>query len=1328
MVVALWLLAALLWAGLHWIIVPRIDDFRPRVERLASQALGLPVRIGALHAESNGLMPTVSVHALQVLDAAGQPGLSVQRALATVSMASLLRGQLAQLVIEQPALELHRDGQGRIRLAGLELASGAGSHSAALDWVFTQEEIALRGGRLRWIDAAREGPPLVLSQIDAVLQNGPRRHQFRVDATPETAWGERFTLTGQFRQRWLTRAASDWRGWTGRLHASAPRLEMGRWAGLGDWPAGWSLDQASGAGAVRLWLDWSRGEVVGASADVALGPLALTLGERLAPLALQQLQGRLDWQRQGEGFEIATHGLQFTEADGTVWPGGNVRFSQRAGTPDVPVGGELQGGQLDLAALVRLADRLPLPAAVHSALQGQRIAGRVQNLSAHWSGTLPEAQDWRVQLRASDLIVGARVSPAAGNGGFHAGVPGVEGATLQLDAGPTGGQASLRIDDGALEFPGVFEAPHIALAELAAQVRWRVEGERIALEVPELTLRNADATGRFSAQWHSGDTPTGEGPRFPGTMDLQGVFSRASAAAVHRYLPLSLPAAARHYVRDAVKRGEGRNIAVQVKGKLREVPFNLPGEKGEFRFAGPVSGVTLAYVPPGLQPAGQAPWPALESLAGELVFERAGMRVNAASARVQGHPGWRFDNIQTEIADFKHTRVQVQGNGSGALATALEIVRSSPVAAFTQHALDQTHASGDTALTLTLDLPIEHLEQSKVQGRVTLAGNDLQLSPTAPRLAQARGAVHFWERGFAIEQARVQLLGGTAVVSGGSTDGAGEPAVRVRAQGQASAEGLRAMADWGPVATLARHASGQADYAVQIDFDDGATPALSLESDLQGLAIDLPVPLGKRADARWPLRYTSGPLPTSQANTPVRERLQVRVADVLALDYEHAGTPARVLRGAAALGSAAIDAMALPASGVRAWVDVAQLDADAWLRLASAPSADGSDDASPLSDALPSQWSLRIGALTLGGRQVHDVVAQATRAAERWGVDVQARELAGRIEYDGSEDGGAGRLHARLARLRVPEAAGDASDSRAEPPRRLPALDVVIDDFEVDGKKLGRLQVQAVNRAVTPTGSSAADGALREWQLSHLALDTPEARLSASGHWRDGLGTGTGAQRRTALDFRLDIHDAGALLARFGMVDVLRRGQGHIEGHLGWGGSPLSPHYPSMAGQLHLDVGAGQFLKADPGIAKLLGVLSLQALPRRLSLDFRDVFSSGFAFDSIRGDARVARGVASTDNLQMKGVNAAVLMDGSADLDHETQNLRVLVVPEIDAGTAALAVAAINPAVGLGAFLAQLVLKGPLAQAATREFQITGRWDNPEITQVKSAASPGENR
>jgi len=145
----------------------------------------------------------------------------------------------------------------------------------------------------------------------------------------------------------------------------------------------------------------------------------------------------------------------------------------------------------------------------------------------------------------------------------------------------------------------------------------------------------------------------------------------------------------------------------------------------------------------------------------------------------------------------------------------------------------------------------------------------------------------------------------------------------------------------------------------------------------------------------------------------------------------------------------------------------------------------------------------------------------------------------------------------------------------------------------------------------------------------------------------------------------------------------------------------------------------GQFLKVEPGAAKLLGVLSLQALPRRLVLDFRDVFSEGFAFDFFRGDARVERGVVFTNNLQMKGVNAAVLMEGSADIARETQDLKVVVVPEINAGTASLIATAINPAIGLGTFLAQFLLRQPLQSAATQEFRITGGWADPQVAKIE---------
>lgn len=1344
------LVLALAWVALHWFIVPRADVLRPQLESLASRVLTAPVTIGALRAESNGLLPTVSLHDVRVHDPAGHAGLVVPRMLVTVSVLSLARLGLEQLVIDQPELELRRSADGRLRVGGIDLSGDAASDTRAADWLLSQPELLLRGGRIDWVDESRAAPPLGLHEVQLVLRNGRRKHQLRLDATPPAEWGQRFTLIGQFRRPLLSRHAGQWRDWDGQLFASLPHADLSRLRQYADLQADWGVDLREGRGALRAWAELRQGALVGATADLALEAAVASFGRNLAPLAFGAVSGRLAWRQQPGAMQIDTRELGFVDADGLAWPGGNFGLVLRDGQAGTAAGGELRGDRLDLAALAKIAARLPLPARLHAQLEAQPVAGLVEQIAARWDGPLDAPTDWRVQTRLSGLSVGARPAPPRADGQPGEGIPGIEGATLALEAMPGGGHAELAIADGALEFPGVFEEPRIALAQLSAQARWRVQGERIEVDVDELKLHNADAAGAFKARWTTSEVKRAGERRFPGELDLQGSFSRANGARVHRYLPLGIPADARHYVRDAILKGEARDVAVRVKGRLLDVPFDRHPAAGEFRFAGQVQGVTMAYVPKAIQPVDQPPWPALEDLSGELVFDRNSMRVSNARSRVQGHPGWRFPRVQASIADLGRTRVLVEAEGRGALAAALDIVRESPVAGFIEHALDRSSASGDAGLRLKLELPIARIDDARVEGRVALQGNDLRITPAAPPLQQARGEISFSETGFAVHEVQVGLLGGEARVSGGLPGADGTPTVQLRASGHASAEGLRQMQDWGPVPAIMRQASGQAAYEALIDFHAGQ-PDLRVSSDLRGMAFDLPAPLAKPAEAAWPLRYESRPLPAA-AGQPARELTRLTVADRLTLVLEQPegeAAGARGLRGAIGVGAAATDALALPASGVRAQLQLPHLDVPAWEAMAERLfGGDGAETGAGAGWAtatgaggsarayLPDAWSLQVGELRLDQRVLHELHSTGTRTGATWRAELRARELAGRIEFSEGADGRAGTLHARLSHLTIPASAVDGGATLlAEPPAHLPALDVVAERFELRGKPLGRLEIEAVNQDLAPPGQGGAS--VQEWQLSRLQLSAPEASFSASGRWAVrarapvlSLDPRTPRPaddpRRTLLHFKLDIRDAGALLARFDMPGVLARGQGHLDGSLGWIGSPFSPHYPSMHGQLRLDVGAGQFLKADPGVAKLLGVLSLQSLPRRLALDFRDVFSSGFAFDYVRGDVAVQKGIASTNNLQMKGVNAAVLMEGSADIDRETQDLRVLVVPEIDAGTAALAATVINPAIGIGAFIAQLVLKQPLIKAVTREFQIGGSWDNPQVSRVGQAGGEAD--
>ena len=201
----------------------------------------------------------------------------------------------------------------------------------------------------------------------------------------------------------------------------------------------------------------------------------------------------------------------------------------------------------------------------------------------------------------------------------------------------------------------------------------------------------------------------------------------------------------------------------------------------------------------------------------------------------------------------------------------------------------------------------------------------------------------------------------------------------------------------------------------------------------------------------------------------------------------------------------------------------------------------------------------------------------------------------------------------------------------------MPAMDMVVDDLE-----LARPQVRP--RRVAGDQPGRCSGCrFREWRLQRLLVRTPEATFDANGQWS---AAPPNAQRRMALDFKLDLADSGALLERLGFGKTLRGGKGRLQGRLAWSGSPLSLDCPSLDGQVNIALEAGQFLKVDTGAARLLGVLSLQSLPRRLLLDFRDLFQEGFAFDNIGGELRLASGVAHINSLRMRGVQAAVLMEG----------------------------------------------------------------------------------
>jgi uncharacterized protein YhdP len=216
----------------------------------------------------------------------------------------------------------------------------------------------------------------------------------------------------------------------------------------------------------------------------------------------------------------------------------------------------------------------------------------------------------------------------------------------------------------------------------------------------------------------------------------------------------------------------------------------------------------------------------------------------------------------------------------------------------------------------------------------------------------------------------------------------------------------------------------------------------------------------------------------------------------------------------------------------------------------------------------------------------------------------------------------------------------------------------------------------------------------------------------------DGSWERTPARQATRINLLLETSNIGRLLTRLGYPEGVRRGTARLEGSLSWAGVPYELDYPTMTGNLTLEAAKGQFVKLEPGIGKLLGVMNLQSLPRRASLDFRDVFSDGFAFDEIAGAARIDRGNATTENFRVRGPAASVVMRGEVNLVQETQNLRVRISPQLTESVAVAGALVGGPIAGVAAYLAQKAFRDPFGQLASFEYDVSGTWTDPTVKRV----------
>ncbi|CAM9725618.1 unnamed protein product [Phaeothamnion confervicola] len=840
-------------------------------------------------------------------------------------------------------------------------------------------------------------------------------------------------------------------------------------------------------------------------------------------------------------------------------------------------------------------------------------------------------------------------------------IPGFAGLTGSLEASEARGSLQLASKESQVDLPRLFSDPRTKLDSLSGQVSWEstkpADGAapRLDFRLTNLAFANADLAGTAfgTYAWN------GQGP---GVIDLSTQFSRADAKQAPRYMPLVLSAGLRGWLDAAIVSGSSDDVRLRLRGDLRDFPFVDPS-KGQFQVTARVHRGVLDYA---------QGWPRIEGIEADLLFERDRAEFVGRKGNIFGAA---LSAVRVSIPNLKAGVVQIGGQADGPTADFLRYTQQSPVKRMISGFTDAMQATGRGQLKLKLDLPLNDLAKTKIAGQYQFAANNLLVDPRLPQVERATGRVEFTESALAIRDVRGTLFGGQVAVSGGTRP---EGGVLVTARGDATVAGLRAVFDHPWRSSL----SGGAPYTATVQAADGGDARITFETQMVGVASALPAPLAKAAQEPMPLRVEIVPVQGG-------DRISVTVAKFLGAEFQRRKEgDAMVMQR---VGVGLNQASRLPdRNGLMLAGSLQGLNLDAWLPFIA--TADGGGPPAANAPPTSSTFDLKLGTLDAFGKRLSGVTMRAGADARSWQANIAATEMAGDLTYTTE---GRGKLTARLKHFTPPP---DTPGAKPGGSGELPAVDLVAERFNYRGKQLGRVEVVA-----QPEG--------RNWRIEKIANVNPEAALVAKGLWI------TGDKSRTSIDFTLGVNDGGKYLDRVGTPDSVKGGTAKLAGALTWSGDPLNIHYPSLAGEMSFEADNGQFLEIEPGIGKLVSLMSLQMLPRRIALDFRDVFSKGFAFDRITSALHIDKGVISTADFKMRGPAAEVDIAGDADLAAETQNLRVRVVPALGDSASTL-VGLVNPVVGVATFIAQRLMKNPIGNIFAFEYSITGKWADPKVEKV----------
>ncbi len=844
--------------------------------------------------------------------------------------------------------------------------------------------------------------------------------------------------------------------------------------------------------------------------------------------------------------------------------------------------------------------------------------------------------------------------------------PSISGLSGTVEGNDSDGILNIDSRKLRVQAPG-FLSESLTFDRLYGQLDWQRNSQHgWDLKLNKVLVSNADAEGTVYGSYQINDGP--------GIADMTVSLTRAEVKNAARYIPMhAFNDKTYHWLQTGLQGGTADSFQLHVRGDLNDFPFP-DNKQGLFRITAKARDVAIEF---------DSGWPRIEKAKADLLIQGRLLEVRATKAETVGAA---LQNVRVALPDILSDALvlEVDGEAAGLTEHSLDYIRSSPVRKYLDGYTDDFHAKGRGLLKLRLDIPLSGEGHTRVKGSYLVDDNEIDLGGSIPLLHKAKGSLTFTEQSINAEGVTAQILGGPARVSL-RNDG---DVLLVNANGKMDADVLYGTYGY----PLLRRLHGKTGWLAEIRVKNKLAN-INISSDLLGLSSSLPQPFDKQSAQRVALRFDLQDIDARN------DLLKFRYGDIFKVELARNETESghmNIKRGNIALGKV----LDVPSKdGI--WINgqLPYFSAQGWSGWSSFPDGEG---------VLPNIAGIdvNIDEVQGYGSALHDLRVRGSGRNGLISTRLDAREVSGDLIWQPQDEG---KLYVRLKHLMLGEEATAPQPDlpRDVPPAvaeaiSMPEIDLVIDQLTWKGRQLGKLELLL--------DDEAGDAVLKRMRLTN-----PDGVVNLGGRWRPMQG-------ETELSVRIEIADAGRILARSGYPESLTGGGGLLVSELHWRGSPDAFDFPSLNGSLQLTTGKGRFLQVDPGAAKLLGVLSLQSIPKRISLDFTDVFTPGFEFSSIKGEAVIQNGLLKTDDFEMIGSSAKVTLKGEVDLTRETQDLKVRVLPAIGDNISLLSFAA-GPAIGVGVLLTNKLLRDPLDKLVSFDYNVSGSWADPKVERSGAAGS-----